>query len=513
LESFRNSINSGSNDTQSSTYSAEGETVNFNRRHPRWVRVNTLRTTLGEQLSTTFADYTRCDNLSDVVTGSGKEKLFFIDQNIPNLLAFPPQCDLFKSKAYQMGMIIFQDKASCFPAYLLDVQETDDDVIDACAAPGNKTTHLAATGSTHKIIAFERNKQRTETLKKMVTLAGAENIVTIRGTTDFLSTKPHDPSFSNVTAILLDPSCSGSGIVGRDDEPQLILPSKQAIQENDGAKSRKRKRNQPVSATEPIQNLEVVENEKEHEEKALAERLALLSGFQLKIIDHAMRFPATKKIVYSTCSIHAEENEEVVINALASDAAREFGWGILLRPMQVKGMREWDIRGDNDACHKAIQKHTPCFAKPMDVSLDIPLSTDLLEGVASGIADACIRCQRGTSAGTMGFFVAGFVRNVDESEDYNENYLAMILQNKLSNGESKETNEKEEHPMVDFEEEEEWAGFSDDHLETGENDATVAKDSRVEHKSPLPKLVPKGKKMSRKREKLKEVEKAGSWCK
>lgn len=43
-----------------------------------------------------------------------------------------------------------------------------------------------------------------------------------------------------------------------------------------------------------------------------AERLQALSGFQRRILSHALRFPAVQRLVYSTCSVHQEENEDVV---------------------------------------------------------------------------------------------------------------------------------------------------------------------------------------------------------
>lgn len=51
----------------------------------------------------------------------------------------------------------------------------------------------------------------------------------------------------------------------------------------------------------------------EEEEKA---RLASLASFQLRCLNHGLRFPRLKRLVYSTCSIHREENEEVVAACL-----------------------------------------------------------------------------------------------------------------------------------------------------------------------------------------------------
>jgi len=123
-----------------------------------------------------------------------------------------------------VGELIIQDKASCFPAYLLDPKPEDESVIDACAAPGNKTTHLAALLSAsypsstsvtvtkqrpntrhQQIIAFERDQERSKILQKMVTLAKADKLATIRSGQDFLQQDPKE--FRHVGALLLDPSC------------------------------------------------------------------------------------------------------------------------------------------------------------------------------------------------------------------------------------------------------------------------------------------------------------------
>jgi 25S rRNA (cytosine2278-C5)-methyltransferase len=72
-------------------------------------------------------------------------KGFATDDHIPDLLLFPPQCQFHDDPSYKSGKIILQDKASCFPAVVLAPPANDDSVvIDATAAPGNKTSHLSA---------------------------------------------------------------------------------------------------------------------------------------------------------------------------------------------------------------------------------------------------------------------------------------------------------------------------------------------------------------------------------
>lgn len=46
------------------------------------------------------------------------------------------------------------------------------------------------------------------------------------------------------------------------------------------------------------------------------ERLRALAGFQQRALCHALAFPSLKRLVYSTCSLCQEENEDVVCEAL-----------------------------------------------------------------------------------------------------------------------------------------------------------------------------------------------------
>jgi putative methyltransferase len=395
IEALGDHINGQTRDTSDSDQTRTNSTF----RHPRWVRINTLRSTLYEQLDTTFGAYRQTKQLKDVLNGSPLEKLLYIDQNIPDLIALPCGHDLSRTKAYLEGEIIFQDKASCFPAYLLNPSTCQGDIIDTCAAPGNKTTHLAAlahatTLSGHaarKVFAFERDGPRSMILRKMVNRACGDKMITVFAKKDFLTVDPNDSQFENVTAMLLDPSCSGTGIVGRDDEPKMHLPELPAAS-NGQSKSKKRKREKTEQTREMAVPSEAVENEVAYSDESLEERLRTLSAFQLQLVERAMQFPAATRITYSTCSIHAEENELVVLKALASEAAKQGGWRIIKREEQPEGLCKWSIRGVREVCARDVE---------------------LLAGIsADEIADASIRCDKGTEDGTMGFFVVAFTRDL-----------------------------------------------------------------------------------------------------
>jgi len=378
--------------------------------HPRWVRINCLKTTLLEQLLTTFVDYRKTESLSEIlsprVNVSG-DKVLYVDHHIPDLLALPTTTpvSLFKSQI-ESGTLILQDKASCFPAYLLDPQPSDHLIIDACAAPGNKTTHLASLLHARgckvqemKIIACERDPARGKVLTGMVDAAGASGMVSVHATqtgkkvVDFLKIDPSREPWCDASAILLDPSCSGSGIVGRDDASPVklpALPGNEKLEQKAGSRKRKRKVPAPATTRElkraPAEEVEEIVPPSQD----LADRLANLSAFQTRIVEHAMSFPKAKRITYSTCSMYSEENEDVVQAVLSSDVARRKRWRLLRREEQVEGMRTWELRGKN---------------KGADVSL-----------LDSQVAEAVIRCEKHTEEGTQGFFVAAFLRDDDEAE-------------------------------------------------------------------------------------------------
>jgi len=173
------------------------------------------------------------------------------------------------------GKVFLQGKASCMVAVAL-CPKPGWKVIDACAAPGNKTVHLAALmNGQGGIIACELNKERAKTLQNTIRRSGANNIQTVNG--DFLDIDSNDPSYAEVRAILLDPSCSGSGI--STERLDYLLPSHSRDDQDDASTS---------------------------------SRVLKLSAFQKKALSHALSFPSVERVVYSTCSIHQAENEDVV---------------------------------------------------------------------------------------------------------------------------------------------------------------------------------------------------------
>ncbi|KAL8818315.1 MAG: hypothetical protein Q9223_003019 [Gallowayella weberi] len=418
--------------------------------HPRWVRINTLKTTLENQLETTFVKHEKVASVEQILSASSAEKILHVDKHVPNLIALPPGTDLLKTEAYRTGLVILQDKASCFPAYLLGPKPEDGTSLDACAAPGNKTTHLAAilhgqaqNAYKARIWACERDKARAETLRTIVRLTGCLDTVTVKAGQDFLLLDPGQTPWKEVGSLLLDPSCSGSGIVGRDENLAVTLPSSEANIHRPG-KSRKRKRGsksviKPIAFNDRGEDPEPAELYNGHIQ--LSRRLEALSAFQLRLLLHAFRFPNARKICYSTCSIHAEENEHVIIAALKSAEAQHHGWRLLQRSEQVAGLESWPIRGDIQSCHnKVIGGSTAGTETEME------------------IAEACIRCHAGTKEGTQGFFVAAFTRDPIRTSIHDTNTNGTKPHHHLSQLSEHVSSEEE---SVGLEDSEEWGGLSE----------------------------------------------------
>ncbi|GAB1606048.1 probable 28S rRNA (cytosine-C(5))-methyltransferase [Argonauta hians] len=241
---------------------------------PRYVRVNTLKIRTKAVCKLFQQDgyqrihrkgKTYTDFLNTIESLNSKE--FLRDLHIPTLLVLPSGSEFYEHPLYLSGKIILQEKASCFPSYILSPPEGST-VIDCCAAPGNKTTHLAAImNNVGKIYAIERDRHRAKTLKNSITRTGSEMVEVI--ITDFLSLDPEDSRFTDVEYILVDPSCTGSGIVSR-------------------------------------------MNDVIGDDSTSEERLQNLQNIQRTLLEHALRFPNVKRLVYSTCSVYAEENEQVI---------------------------------------------------------------------------------------------------------------------------------------------------------------------------------------------------------
>ncbi|XP_008591918.1 PREDICTED: putative methyltransferase NSUN5 isoform X2 [Galeopterus variegatus] len=162
---------------------------------PRFVRVNTLKTCTDDAIDyfkrQGFSYQGQASSLEDLRALRGKR--FLLDPLLPELLVFPAQTDLHEHPLYQAGHLILQDKASCLPAMLL-APPPGSHVIDACAAPGNKTSHLAAfLKNQGKIFAFDLDAKRLASMATLLVRAGVSCCELAKE--DFLAVSPSDQRY------------------------------------------------------------------------------------------------------------------------------------------------------------------------------------------------------------------------------------------------------------------------------------------------------------------------------
>ncbi|KAF9983517.1 hypothetical protein BGZ75_005014 [Mortierella antarctica] len=334
---------------------------------PRYVRVNLLMMTPQQVIDAFISDNWTFLPSPPSPPAPPAPNTFHRDEHLDFMLVFPPKSDLHLHPLYVSGVLILQDKASCFPAAIL-APPKDAYVIDGCAAPGNKTSQLAmGMGNGGKIIACDLDLRRLNILKRLTTKAGCTNITALN--TSFLTLDTTTPDNSKVSHILLDPSCSGSGIINRLDH---LVDAYAEEQEQ---------------ATILETTTTGGEAERAAAEEKKKERLKSLGEFQVECVSKAMTFPNVRKISYSTCSIYAEENEHVVTTLLRKHWPQ---WKLTPR---AKVLPTWHRRG-----------------YPADVG-DIPGLVETDEDRAK-VADCVVRAVPGGPDGDLmnGFFVACFER-------------------------------------------------------------------------------------------------------
>ena len=108
---------------------------------------------------------------------------------------------------YKEGKIYLQSLSSQLPPLFLNPQENEM-ILDMAAAPGGKTTEIAALSNNKAMItAIEKNKIRSERLQYNIDKQGAKKVTVLNTDARNLN------EYFMFDKILLDAPCSGSGTI------------------------------------------------------------------------------------------------------------------------------------------------------------------------------------------------------------------------------------------------------------------------------------------------------------
>ncbi|MCS7112646.1 MAG: RsmB/NOP family class I SAM-dependent RNA methyltransferase [Nitrososphaerota archaeon] len=167
------------------------------------------------------------------------------------------------SRAYRDGLICIQDLSSCYSVALLD-PKPGERILDLCAAPGVKTSYLLQmVGGKIDVLSVDVSVKRIHLMKSFTMKLSTVDTNMIVADGRYLPLA--DVKFD---AILLDPPCSGTGILHRDPAFKWRLTYK---------------------------------------------RIARFAKLQYELLESAARYVRSGgRIVYSTCSLTLEENELVL---------------------------------------------------------------------------------------------------------------------------------------------------------------------------------------------------------
>ncbi|MBF8982199.1 16S rRNA (cytosine(967)-C(5))-methyltransferase RsmB [Lutibacter sp. B2] len=225
------------------------ELLKANNETPKLIiRTNTLKTTREELVNLLLEDDIKVD-----------ESVYVNDA-----LYIGKVRDIEKLEAYKKGFFQVQDESSMLVANVLDPQP-EECILDVCAAPGGKSTHIAQMmNNKGKVIARDIYDHKLKLINDNANRLGIDII----HTESFDATEVDSNLIKSVDRVLVDAPCSGLGIIRR--KPEL-------------------KYNKTIDDIKEISKL------------------------QYKILCSASQY--VKKggfLVYSTCTIEQEENMNII---------------------------------------------------------------------------------------------------------------------------------------------------------------------------------------------------------
>lgn len=194
---------------------------------------------------------------------------------VPTILKFKGPYDFDNSSLFKEGKIVIQEEASAMASIVLD-PKPGETVVDLCAAPGGKTEHMGELMNNEGVIyAFDIDELRIKRMKELLSRTGIK-IVKIfkedaRKAPDILGEEIADK-------VLLDAPCSSSGTIMKNQELRWRITQ---------------------------------------------EKIDELTQLQFELLETAIKLAKKGgRILYTTCSLFREENEDVIQKILTKYRGR-----------------------------------------------------------------------------------------------------------------------------------------------------------------------------------------------
>ena len=173
--------------------------ISFNKKPKIDLRINTLKTTMKESLEIFQKNNIEVEPINNLINGM--------------VLKSKPR-SIRKLPGYFEGKWLIQDRSSQWVAPLLRPKKGDK-ILDACAAPGTKTTHLAQLIEDEgQILATDRSDTRLKLLKENLHRLDIKSVKTLKiDASKLIEIMPEYIDYFD--KILIDAPCSGLGTLAR----------------------------------------------------------------------------------------------------------------------------------------------------------------------------------------------------------------------------------------------------------------------------------------------------------